>query len=197
MIKKDWSNLGFVAVLPFLCVAIIYATEAFSRYSFFECKNGNCSESIPAHIWKVFNADPTIGKSPTSEIETNEEGRQAIALRYSGRITWFFISEIFLYVCIGSLIIGTFLSFQVSPPPRILWVLGSIILSSLVGLFFHANPKLHMAIFLTLFENAITPDVPKIAQIVNSLNSMGNAALFSLLLARYSSGSACSASLTK
>ena len=53
----------------------------------------------------------------------------------------------------------------------------------MVGLFFHANPQLHMAIFLTLFEHAITPDVPTIARNINFLNSLGNAALFSLLLA--------------
>jgi len=180
MLKKDWSNHSLIILLPFLCVVIIYATEAFTRYSFFECRSGNCSESIPKNIWKVFESDSAIGESPAAD---SADERQLLALRYSGRITWFFLSEIFLYVCIGTLVIASFLSTRVHQQPRIILSLGILIPAGMVGLFFHANPQLHMAIFLTLFENAITPDVPTIARNINFLNSLGNAALFSLLLA--------------
>jgi hypothetical protein len=181
--KKDWSNYGVVALLPFLFVVIVYATEASARNSFFVCNNSNCNESIPANIWKVLRFDSDGGKSSaTGPLEDNEE-RKVIALRYSGRMTWYFLGEIFLYVCIGSLAIASVLTAQLFPQLGILWAFGVITLSSIVGLFFYGHPKIHMAIFLTIFGKAITADVPAISQITNILNSLGNAAVFSLLIA--------------
>ena len=183
MMKKDWSNYSVVALLPFLFVAIVYATEAFARNSFFVCNNSNCRESIPANIWKVLKIDPDTDKPSATDLIENDEERKVIALRYSGRMTWYFLGEIFLYVCIGSLAIASVLTSQLVPQSRIISALGVITLSLIVGLFFYGNPKIHMAIFLTIFGKAITADVPAIAQITNILNSLGNAAVFSLLIA--------------
>jgi len=180
--KKEWSNYGIVALLPFLCVVIVYATEAFARNSFFVCHNSNC-ESIPASIWKVLRVDSDGGKSSATDLTGNNEERKVIALRYSGRMTWYFLGEIFLYVCIGCLGIASVLTAQSFPDRRILWAFGVIAFSAIVGLFFYRHPEIHMAIFQTIFRNAISGDVPAIAQITDLLNSLGNAALFSLLIA--------------
>ncbi len=184
--KKDWSNYGVVALLPFLFVIIVYATEAFTRTSFFVCDQNerNC-ESIPGHIWKVLRIDSDTRTSSISDLtETNAE-RKVVALRYSGRMIWFFFEEIFLYVCIGSLGIASVLISQLVPQRRIMWAFGVIALSLsfIVGLFFYSHPQIHMAIFLAIFVKAITPDLPAISDITNRLNSLGNAALFALLIA--------------
>lgn len=184
MKEKDWSNYGVVALLPFLFVAIVYATEAFTRTSFFGCgrSDSNC-EPIPENIWKVLRIDADAAQSPASDLTGNDEERKVLALRYGGRMTWFFLVEIFLYVSIASLGIASVLIFQLVPQRRIVWAFGALTLSAVVGLFFYRHPKIHMTIFLALFAKAITPDLPAISDITNLLNSLGNAALFSLLIA--------------
>ena len=175
--KKDWSNYRFVVLLPFLFVAIVYATEAFTRGSFFSCSNKRfCKDPIPEHIGKVLKFVPDT----TGSVE-NDAAREVIALKYSGRMTWYMLGEIFFYISVGSLMIAAVLAFQMFPHPRIVWTLLLFVLASIVGLFFYALPEIHMAVFLTLFKNAITGDVSAISQITNFLNSLANAALFTLL----------------
>jgi len=180
--KKDWSNLGFVALLPILTVLMIYATEAFVRSTFFVCNDETICQSIPANIWNVLKTDSEINKSISAGLVDTDEVREVIALRYSGRIAWFFLGEIFALISLVSLGVASALAFQLLPKPRILWTLGVIVLSLIVGLLLYANPKTHMTIFLAIFEEAITPDVPSIGQITDFLNSLGNVAVFSLLL---------------
>jgi hypothetical protein len=188
MMKKDWSNYGIVVLLPFLFVAIVYATEAFIRTSFFACSNrdSNC-ESIPQNIWKVlrFESDGSTVSSTASasDLTGNDEERKAIALRYSGRMAWFILGEFYLYICAACLGIGSLLTSQLIPQRPILWGCATLTLSAIVGLFFYRHPQVHMAIFLAIFAKAITPDLPAISDLTNRLNSLGNAALFSLLVA--------------
>jgi hypothetical protein len=181
MMKKDWSNYGFVAFLPFLAVMIVFLTEASARNSFYICSNGNCKESIPGNIWRVLK--PDTGRTSTAELGDSDADRKIIALRYSGRMTWYFIGEIFLYVCAGSLAVASIFIFQLSPRARAEWTFGVVALSIIVGLFYYAHPEIHMAIFQTIFSQAISGDVPAISQFTRILNSLGNAALFSLLMA--------------
>jgi len=182
MTKKDWSNYGLIVFIPILFVALVYATEAFTRNSFFVCGNGNCAEPIPANIWNVLRVDTNTDVSSSTDIQEDTEGRKVIALRYNGRMNWFFLGEIFLYACLGSLVIAATLTFQLFSRLKILAAGGVIALSAIIGLFFHAHPEIHMAVFLILFEKAITDEVPVIAQTTNFLNSLGNAAIFALLL---------------
>ena len=126
----------------------------------------------------------TNGDQPSAaDPAENNEARKVIALRYSGRMNWYFMAEIFLYVSIAALGIAAFITSQLSPAPRILSILTVIAFASVVGLFFYNHPEIHMAIFQTIFKEAISVDVPAIAQITNFLNSLGNAAVFSLLIA--------------
>lgn len=182
MMKKDWSSYGVIALLPFLFVVMVYGIEAFARNSFFVC-NGRACDSIPASIWNVLRVDTDGDQPSAADPAENNEARKVIALRYSGRMNWYFIAEIFLYVSIAALGIAAFITSQLSPAPRILSVLAVIAFASVVGLFFYNHPEIHMAIFQTIFKEAISVDVPEIAQITNILNSLGNAAVFSLLIA--------------
>jgi len=181
MAKKDWSNLSAIAFVPILFVIIVYAVEAYTRYSFFGCVSDNC-KPIPANIWKVLNADTKTGALPPEGDLVTDQERQLTALRFSGRINWYFLSDIFLYVCLSSLIVSVVISYKVSPHPHIAWTLGILILSAVDWLFFHANQQFHMAVFIALFDKAITSDVHNIADSVNFLNSIGNASLLALLL---------------
>ena len=192
MMKKDWSNYSFIAILPFLAVAIVYATESLARGAFFVCNGGNyCSEPIPANIWNVLKVDSEVNDLPSADPEKIAEekllkeiqDRKSTALKYSGRMTWYFLGEIYLFVCIAALAVASILTFQLFPQRPFFWMLVAIILSSIVGLSLYATPAVHMTIFLAFFEKAITDDVPAIAQITNFLNSLGNAAAFSLLFA--------------
>lgn len=180
--KKDWSNYGLIVILPLLFVAMVYATEALVRNSFLLCKTGACKESIPEHIWKVLIIDSTVDTFSSATTIENNDQQKIVALKYSGRMNWFFLGEIFLFVSIGSVAVASVITFQLFSRNQALWTFGVVILSFLVGIFLYFNPKYHMLIFLTLFEKTITPDVPAIAQITNFLNSFGNVAFFSLLL---------------
>lgn len=180
--KKDWSNHRLIVILPLLFVVMIYATEAFVRSSFLLCNTGACNEPIPANIWKVLKTDSAVDTPPSIVFIENNDQQKITALRYSGRMTWYFLGEIFLFVSIGSVAVASVLTYQLFPKNQALWMFGGIILSFLVGLFLYANPKYHMLIFLTLFGKTITPDVPAISQITNFLNSFGNVAVFTLLL---------------
>ena len=180
MVRKDWSNYGVVALLPFLLVVVIYTTEAFTRTAFFVCKTSKC-ESIPENIWNVLQINTDASPSSGSADADSATERNVRALRYSGRINWFLLGEIFIYVCIASLGIAAGIVSQLIPQRKILWILVLLIFSVLVGFFFYRHPEVHMAIFLKLFDHAISPDLPAISDMTNRLNSLGNAALFSLL----------------
>lgn len=182
--KKDWSNYVVTALLPFFVVAIVYAAEAFTRNAFFSCNNAaTACESIPGNIWRVLRVDSGAVASSVGDRAGNDEEREVLAIRYSGRMAWFLLAEVFVYVCILSLGVASVLVFQLVPRRRALWVFGLLTLSMIVGLFFYRNPNIHMLIFLELFANAITPDLPAISDVTNILNSLGNAAIFSLLVA--------------
>ena len=177
MTRKDWSQHGLIALLPFLAEVLVFMTEASARNFFFVCAPGGC-ESIPQNIWKVLPFD-----APSADISNSDAGRELIALRYSGRMAWYFIAEVFLYVCAGVMILSFFFVFQSSLRPRVVWTSGLVVLSSLVGMFFYNHPEIHMAIFQTIFEKAITGDMPAISQATRFLNSIANAAIFLLLMA--------------
>ena len=182
--KKDWSNYAIVALLPFLAVAIVYVTEAFTRTSFFVCdRSGIECESIPGNIWKVLKVDSDSGKPPAGELPGNDEERKVIALRYSGRMTWSILREFYLYVCLACLGIGSVLTSRSVPRRGILWGFATLLLSGIVGLYFYRHPQVHMTIFMAIFAKAITPDLPAISDLTNRLNSLANAALFALLVA--------------
>jgi hypothetical protein len=193
MKKKDWTNYWLIAILPFLAVGSVYATEAFARGAFFRCSGGLCDESksIPDNIWKVLKATPDGKESLSSDVEDgadekliqDAQERNSTALRYSGRMTWYLIGEIYLFACIVSISIALVLIYQMFPKRRIFWMGIAIILSYVVGRVLYANPEVHMKIFLVLFEQAIMDDVPEIVTITNFLNSLGNAAVFLLLFA--------------
>jgi hypothetical protein len=150
-----------------------------------------CDEPIPANIWKVLKVDSTVNApSPTNLEETGDEKlvqetqeRKIAALKYGGRMTWYLLGEIDLFVCIAALAVASILIFQLFPQRPFLWMLVAVISSVLVGLALYVNPALHMTIFLAIFEKAITQDMPAIAQITDFLNSLGNAATFALLFA--------------
>jgi hypothetical protein len=182
VMKKDWSNHRLIVVLPLLFVVMIYATEALVRSSFLLCNTGACSESIPEHIWDVLKIDSTVDTSPSTSVRENNDQQKITALKYSGRMTWYFLGEIFLFVSIGSIAVASVLTFQLFPKNQVLWMFGATIFSFLVGIFLYFNPKYHMLIFLTLFEKTIATDVPAITRTTNFLNSFGNVAIFSLLL---------------
>jgi hypothetical protein len=187
MLKKDWSNYRIIVILPFLAIAIIYATESLTRGAFFVCNGGNCTESIPANIWKVLKVDSQVNVSSSTDpqaIAAQEiDARRITALKYGGRMTWYMLGEIYLFVCIAALVVTSIVTYQLFPQHPFFWILVAIISSFVVGVFLYANPALHMRVFLVIFEKAITEDVPAIAQITNFLNSLGNAAAVSLLFA--------------
>lgn len=189
--KKDWSQYAICAFLPLLAVGSIYITEFLSRRSFFTCQSGYCNESIPANIGKVFQIDPAVddpdstGLTVGTETDLDEalQERKITALRYSGRMSWFFLAGIYLLICCAALVVAAILMIQLFPQQPIQATLAVIGLSAVVGLFFFFNPSIHMNVFLVLFSNkAITPDVPAISFYTNVLDSLGNAALSSLLL---------------
>lgn len=184
--KKDWSNYAVVALLPILLVAVAYTGEAFTRSSFFICsaRDSHC-ESILKNIWTVLKVEGTSDGSDANQAGSDEV-RNALALRYSGRMTWFLLREIYLYICIASLGIAAFLIFQWihgDVRRRMLWTFLILVLAGIVGLFLYRHPQVHMAIFLALFTRVITPDLPDIANLTDRLNSLANAALFSLVVA--------------
>jgi hypothetical protein len=184
MKKKDWSNYGIVVLLPVLCVAIVYVTEASTRTSFLVCDRSDIQcESIPENIWKVLRIDSDPGQPSAGGLAGNDEELKVTALRYSGRMAWFILREFYLYVCLACLGIGSVLTSRLVPERRILWAFATLTLAAIVGLFFYRNPNVHMTIFLGIFTRAITPDLPAISDLTNRLNSLGNAALFSLLIA--------------
>ena len=188
--KKDWSQYRIVAILPLLAVVIVFATEASARSSFFFCAGGYCNESIPGNIWKVLRTDSAGNGTSSADLEetTNEnlskelEESKNTGLRYSGRITWVLLGEIYLFICIAALAVAAVITFQLFPKRPFISAFIVIILSLIVGLFLFSKPELHMAVFEIIFKKTIAHDVPSIELITNFLNSLGNAAAFSLLL---------------
>lgn len=177
--KKDWSYYRFVAFLPLLAVILLYAVESSARGAFFICNIGACNESIPEHIWSVLRAD-SVGNNPSL---FGPEESMIRALRYGGRMIWTMVAEIYLIICIAALAVASILTFRFVPRLPILSVASVLVLSFTLGILLFANPRLHMLVFLVVFERAITPDIPAIAQITNFYNSLGNATAFSLLIA--------------
>ena len=176
--KRDWSNYGLVAIVPLVAFVILFASEVSARGAFFECGGAACSESIPENIWKVLRFD-TASNNPDSPdlIEP-----KIMALRYSGRITWYLLGELYLFSCIAALAVAATLTYQLLPHHRLVGMSIVLMISLIVGIFEYVNPKLHMPVFLVIFERTIKPDLPGITQITDFYNSIGNAAAISLLL---------------
>jgi hypothetical protein len=179
VMKKDWSQAGWIAFLPLFAVVILYATEMVWRTSFFLCQGGNCKAPIPESIWNVLKIEVETSNPSAS---TSEQAKLT-ALQYGGRLTWYLLGEIYLFVCIAALMVALVLIYQLMPQRPLLWTLASLVLSLSVGSHLYANPHVHMAVFLVMLEKTITRDVPAIASMTNLLNSLGNAAAFALLLA--------------
>src|SRR5688572_18315852 len=118
--KKDWSRSGLVALLPLIAVVTLYATYDKARNSFFFCKSGLCSEAIPQNIWKVFKIDPkpeaatanVAGVTAQDPASTEPQVRESTALRYSGRMTWYFLAMVYLFVCLGALATSSVIIFR-------------------------------------------------------------------------------------
>jgi hypothetical protein len=180
--KKDWSNHKLIVILPLLFVALLYGTEGLVRSSFLLCENNACSESIPGNMWKVLIIDADLGASSSTNSMEGNSAQKAIALKYSSRMNWFFLGEVFLFATIGALAVASVLTFRIFSHHRIFWMLGVLVLSFLFGLFMYANPQFHMTIFSALFGRTIAYDVYAIDVITKFLNSLGNAAIFSLLM---------------
>jgi hypothetical protein len=185
--KKDWSQAVWIAFIPVLAVAFLYLAEGATRNLFFMCKGGICreSDSIPANIWSViqFNEKAAEPVSTPPEMDTLDPDQSKLAmLRFTGRIGWFTVVEIYLFVCLAALIVAAILTFQRFSRRPWLWTAGMLLVSTAIGLVLFAIPKMHMAVFLVFFEKAIKPDLGKIADVTNVLNSLGNAATFALLL---------------
>jgi hypothetical protein len=188
--KNDWSSYRAVAILPLLAVIILYAVYISARHSYFLCRDGSCNESIPDNIWKVLTIDSTANDLPPTDpkelakekLAKEIKGREITALRYSGRMTWYFLGMINLFVCIAALAVAFIVILHQSTKLPLLWAFLVLVLSFLVGLYLYNHAEMHMAIFLALFEKTIT-DVPSVKQTTNLLDSLGNAAAFSLLLA--------------
>lgn len=171
--KKDWSDIVWLALLPLLAVVVLYATEIVWRNAFFLCAGGNCRESIPEHLWEVVTLDP----------EPKIETTQLKALQYSGRLTWYVLGEMYFFVCIIAVIIAAVLTYPQIPRHPLIWTLVALALSFLVGWFLYANPQVHMKVFLVILDQTIRQEVAAIIPMTNFFNSLGNAAAFALLLA--------------
>jgi hypothetical protein len=91
--------------------------------------------------------------------------------------------ELMVFASITSLAIGTVIASRILGGNQLLWGATILALAFLVGWFFFTHPGLHMVIFLHLFDLAITPDLPKIGFIMNLMDSLANAAVFTLLTA--------------
>jgi hypothetical protein len=187
---KIWSAKK-LAILPFLAVVILYGSYDFARKSFFFCQTGHCQESIPGNLWKVLKLDTDLDASNLQATgATKEEAasrefrlREANSARYTGRMTWYFLAMVYIFVCVGSLIVAALITCHLFPDRRVFYLAALLGLSAAVGLVLYLNPDVHMVIFSKLFKLTIVKDVFPIERITNLLNSIGNAVAFSLMLA--------------
>jgi hypothetical protein len=184
--KNDWCHSRAVAVLPLIAVVVLYATYAYARRSFFFCNTGRCNESIPANLWRVLKIESGSEQNATEKKEDllSQELRlrERTSLIYSGRMTWYFLMMIYLFICAGSITVSLIIIFHLFPNHRVLLLLLPVTLSSLFGIYFFSRPAVHMVLFMEIFKNTIVKDVPSIERITNLLDSIGNAAAFCLLL---------------
>lgn len=139
---------------------------------------------IPGNFWKVIQ--PAGQAPPPSDGDTvlspEVYRRQLTAQRYTGRMAWFSLLQVYLLACLAALTVTCALLFQHFARARLRWLLGVLGLSALVGMLLYNNKQVHMAIFLAVFQHAIRPDMPHILDTMNFLNAVGNAATFTLLL---------------
>ena len=190
--NSDWSHSKLVVLLPLLAVVVLYASYLSVRNSFFVCDgNSWCTESIPLNVWKVlkFNAEPAPSTTSATDLALRDNKlREATALKYGGRMTWYFLVMVYSFVCIAALAVAFITIFKLSPQRRVLWTCVSFVICFLVALILYKKPEIHMKIFLAIFEKSptektIPTDVPAIAGLTNFLDSVGNAAAFAVLLA--------------
>ena len=189
--KIKWSELNIGALLPLAAVLVLVVITTGVRDAFILCKDGNCSESIPANLSEVLKFNPKDDPAlPSDPVEASKEmlardtrDRKNRALKYGGRVTWSFLAIANLFVYVASLAIVSIVLFRLFPARRSALILLLICgLSIVVGYDFYAHPEKHMALFLPLFEQTIVNDVPRITHITNLLNSAGNGVALALIL---------------
>jgi hypothetical protein len=189
--KLNWSKLRNGAWLPLLAVVLLVFVSQHARNEYILCKTGHCSESVPDNLWKVLKVDPKgEGPLPSNPSEVEKEiqardirDRKSAGLKYGGRMTWSFLAVANVLIYVASVAVVLMVLYRLFSRRRATCLAVLVFSASiLVVIVMYCNRDLHMALFEPLFQQTIVNDVPRIVEITNRLNSLGNGAAFLLIL---------------
>ncbi len=185
--ENNWFDNKWAALTPFIMIVILNALYVSFASGFIYCRWGNAG-------CKPINVENILPKDKNNQIQLNHidlndsstPNRNVIATRYNGRTSWVFLMAVYMFLSVISFVVSILLtrkSFADWGKPPVIGIVILMALSTLLGLTLHYFKDLYMPVLKGLLEKTIVVDVTNIVQVANTINSIGFAASFSLVLA--------------
>lgn len=182
---SNWLNGKWTALTPLIAVAILVLFYVAFNGAFISC---NKRFRVACEFVNVENILPNDKPEPIGFYlaDNNESNRKIIAKRYNGRISWTFLMAAYMLLSAVAFVVSIILTSQSfvnwGKRPTI-GVVTLILLTALSVVLLLVSKDIYMPLLAKLLEKTVQVDVTNIVQIANSVNSIGLAAAFSLVLA--------------